>query len=151
MSLSIRLATVANIADLMEMRRDLYRLEPESLNNDRDRKALETLVGNSSVGRAWLAESDSGFFGFAILTFCYSIEFGGTFALIDELYLSPASRGQGIGTAMLRQIEAAMRAEDIRAIRLEVDRTNVGAERLYRRLGFETHNRNLMTKWLHRG
>src|SRR5262249_48231575 len=100
--------------------------------------------------RAWLAEIESGIVGFAIVTFCYSIEFGGRFALIDELYLSPAARGQGVGTEVLRQIEAAMWAKGIGAIRLEVDRTNVGAERLYHRLGFEPHNRNLMTKWLKR-
>jgi ribosomal protein S18 acetylase RimI-like enzyme len=150
MSLRLRLATAADVSHLIEMRRDFYCHDPASLNDERDRKVLEVLLGNPSLGRIWMVEVESSTVGFAIVTFCYSIEFGGRFALLDELYLSSASRGQGLGTEVLKQIEAAMQSENISALRLEVNRANGAAERLYRRAGFETDDRNLMTKWLNR-
>jgi ribosomal protein S18 acetylase RimI-like enzyme len=37
------------------------------------------------------------------------------------------------------------------ALRLEVERANRGALRLYERAGFEAHERDLMTLWLDPG
>jgi ribosomal protein S18 acetylase RimI-like enzyme len=85
-----------------------------------------------------------------IVTFGYSIEFGGRDAFLDELFISPDARGRGLGTRALEVAAQACREAGILAVRLEVDRGNTGAQRLYRAHGFVDHDRYLMTRWLSR-
>lgn len=56
--------------------------------------------------------------------------------LVDIL-LDEASRGRGIGSALLRWVQAATVAAGAAMLSLHVDRRNEDARRLYRRLGFE--------------
>jgi len=36
----------------------------------------------------------------------------------------------------------------VKALHLEVERTNTAAQAFYRKIGFKDHSRYLMTKWL---
>jgi ribosomal protein S18 acetylase RimI-like enzyme len=56
---------------------------------------------------------------------------------ISPLAISPEARGQGIGTALMGRVEAFARQRGYAFLSLEVVDTNVGAQRLYRRMGFE--------------
>jgi ribosomal protein S18 acetylase RimI-like enzyme len=84
----------------------------------------------------------------AFLTFGYSLEYQGRDAFIDELYIDVAHRNQGIGSKTLQFALAACRELDINAIHLEVEPTNAAGLSLYRRFGFEDHDRKLMTRWI---
>jgi ribosomal protein S18 acetylase RimI-like enzyme len=110
--------------------------------------ALQTLVDDASLGRVWVVEVNGEAVGYAILTLGYSLEFHGRDAVIDELYLVERYRGRGLGTAVLGLIEGACRVLGVRALHLEVERTNVGAQRFYHRLGFQDHDRYLLSKRL---
>lgn len=147
---SLRLGTVADVDAILCFRQDLYAHDPAAMNARTDRIVLTELLTEPTLGRAWLIENEVDVVGYAIVTYGFSIEFAGRFGLIDELYVVPARRGLGIGTDVLKQIENALLNEGVAAIRLEVERFNLAAERLYRRFGFEAHDRNLMTKWLKR-
>jgi ribosomal protein S18 acetylase RimI-like enzyme len=80
------------------------------------------MTGDKPAGRIWLNESPS------------------EVAIVDIAIL-PEYRGCGLGTSVLTQIvsNASLSAK---AIRLQVDRANIGAARLYRRLGFEVVSGN---------
>jgi ribosomal protein S18 acetylase RimI-like enzyme len=52
--------------------------------------------------------------------------------------LLPAWRGQGIGRALLAELQAAAVRSGVRALSLSVDARNEAAVRLYRSLGFAT-------------
>ncbi len=67
-------------------------------------------------------------------------------AFIDELYLIPSHRGQGIGTQAMQFAIAACRNLEVHALHLEVERHNTAAQRLYRQAGFEGHDRYLLTR-----
>jgi GNAT superfamily N-acetyltransferase len=56
--------------------------------------------------------------------------------LLDGIVVRPDSRGQGIGTALLREVEALARGHGLEAVRLDVVDTNPDARRLYEREGF---------------
>ena len=45
-------------------------------------------------------------------------------------------------------VEGASRDLGVNALHLEVERTNVTGQSLYRKAGFEDHDRYLMTKWI---
>jgi ribosomal protein S18 acetylase RimI-like enzyme len=82
------------------------------------------------------------------VTVCFSLEFAGRYALVDELYVREAHRGRGIGARALETAAEACRALDVSALRLEVDVGNTRAMDLYRRLGFTLQERHMMSRWI---
>lgn len=55
---------------------------------------------------------------------------------VQNLGVTPAHRGQGLGASLLRQALAGFREVGLRRAYLEVTAQNYGAVRLYQRLGF---------------
>lgn len=86
--------------------------------------------------------------GYVVVAFGYSLEFHGRDAFVDELFLRPAFRGRSLGREVLRFVEEQCRAAGVTALHLEVERKNTAAQEFYRRLGFQDHDRYLMTRWL---
>jgi ribosomal protein S18 acetylase RimI-like enzyme len=90
-------------------------------------------------GDVWIAEDDQ-VLGYLVITWGWGIESGGKEALIDEIFISPPLRGQGLATAL---IQAALgRARDLgtKAVFLETERENPQSRKLYERLGFRTES-----------
>jgi GNAT superfamily N-acetyltransferase len=106
------------------------------------------LLQEPARGRAWLVERGGATVGYVALTFGYSLEYRGVDAFVDELYLVPAARGQGLGGAALAVVEAACRERGVKALHLEVERDKSGAQALYRQRGFADRARYLLTKSL---
>lgn len=135
---------------LLRMMRSLAEQEPGAYFFDEPviRRALGKFLADPSLGRAWIFFSENNAVGYIVLTFGYSFEFQGRDAFIDDLYVEPQFRRQGIGRRAMQF--AAEHAVDlgVNAIHLEVDDGNSAAEELYRRVGYTRHGRVLMTKWL---
>jgi ribosomal protein S18 acetylase RimI-like enzyme len=110
--------------------------------------ALLPLLAGSPFGRIWTLHFEGAVIGYVALTLGYSLEFGGPDAFVDELYVRPAHRRQGAGRQALEFVAAAARALGARALSLEVNRANRGAQALYRRAGFEDLDRCLLTRRL---
>jgi ribosomal protein S18 acetylase RimI-like enzyme len=85
--------------------------------------------------------------GYAIVTFGYDLEFGGRDAYLTELWIDPAERGRGAGSAVLALLDGELRAQGVRAVHLGV-RPESPAVRLYARAGFEASPRLFMTRRL---
>ena len=83
--------------------------------------------------------------GYVVVCHGYSIEYGGVTGFLDELYLLPAARGRGIGSATLRFLRKESGRRGWVSLLLEVVRGNRKAARLYARRGFADHGRTLMT------
>ena len=115
---------------------------------ERSRRAVEYLFAHPESGGVWFIESGAQTAGYLAITACFSLEFGGAFGLLDELYFLPGWRGRGLGREALAFAELWCRSHGCEALRLEVELSNERALRLYRRAGFSTHARDLMTKWL---
>ena len=58
---------------------------------------------------------------------------------IQNLYVEPVVRNQGLGTALLERAEADLRERGAEVITVEAMAANAGARRLYHRLGYEAH------------
>ena len=54
-----------------------------------------------------------------------------------EISLAPEWRGRGVGGALIAALQDEVRRGPAARVVLNVERTNPGAQRLYRRLGFE--------------
>jgi GNAT superfamily N-acetyltransferase len=110
------------------------------------RSGLKAMFKDKSAGRAFLINLGAKPIGYTILTYGFDLEFGGRTALITDLYLEPKYRRLGVGRKTLLFLEQFCRNNSIGALELQVERTNKMAQRFYRRLKFEAHNRIPMTK-----
>jgi len=110
--------------------------------------AFRVLLDHPERGRVWLLFLEEKPIGYVVLTLGFSFEFLGTDAFIDELYIEPEFRRRGYGSRAMLLAEAEAKKLGVNALHLEVDEGNEAAFELYRRTGFEDHNRFLMTKWL---
>jgi ribosomal protein S18 acetylase RimI-like enzyme len=113
------------------------------------RQAVLSLIDNADLGRIWRITLEQATVGYIALCFGYSIEFAGKDAFVDEFFIDAAFRGRGIGHAVLGHVAAEARKLHIRALHLEVAKTNIGAQRLYARADFEARAKYyLMTRYL---
>ncbi|HEV2762795.1 MAG TPA: GNAT family N-acetyltransferase [Pyrinomonadaceae bacterium] len=133
---------------LVELMREFYAVEHLRFDDEASRRALAMLLGSRAYGVVYVIRAGEETAGYLVLTFGFSLEFHGRDALVDELYVREAFRGRGLGRAALRAAEALCRDEGVKAIHLEIDRTNVRAQGLYRGEGYVDHDRYLWTKWL---
>ena len=110
--------------------------------------ALARALSNPELAQIYLIFRGTELAGYFALTFCFSLEFQGRFALLDEVYVREPFRRQKLGKSVVVFAEDLCRKAGIKALRLEVGRENMGAQSLYRVAGFKEDERNLMTKWL---
>lgn len=148
MEIELRTAQANDRDLLLALIRELYACEHIPFDEARTARALAGLLADPSLGRVWIVERGGRPAGYAVVTLGYSLEFGGRFALLDELFLLEEHRGAGAGRQALAGIAQSCRELGLEALRLEVDRTNHGARELYRKVGFAAHDRDLMTLWL---
>jgi ribosomal protein S18 acetylase RimI-like enzyme len=126
--------------------RDFWRFEKLPWESSDVRGSLGKLLASPALGRVFIAQRDGEIIGYTVLAFGYSLEHQGRDALVDELYVVPAERGQGVGSRLLDNVGATCRALGIVRVHLEVDDTNPRAQSLYERFGFSANNRFLLTK-----
>lgn len=140
--------TSDNLAAALRFREQLYRHEDLDYNPEGAVEGMQELMEHPEFGALWIIQVDGIDAGYILLTICYSLEFRGRFGLLDEFYIADSCRGQGAGTAAIEFVEAKCRARGLRALRLEVSHGNPRGQALYRRCGFATESRHLMTKWI---
>ncbi len=157
MDITFKITDYSDIEILVQLIQEFHEIEHLPFDEEKIRALLVKMMRKNSLGRVWLIQ-DSGdgiaqsaapnVIGYIVLTFGYSLEFLGRDAFIDELYIRDSHRGQGIGTKALQFVQQVCPSLGIQALHLEVDRKHTGEQRLYRKVGFEDHDRYLMTKWI---
>jgi ribosomal protein S18 acetylase RimI-like enzyme len=138
---------------LLRMMRNLAEQEPGAYFFDEPvvREVLRKFLASPDLGQAWVFFDQETPVGYIVLTFGYSFEYHGRDSFIDELYIEPQYRRQGIGRRAMQFVEERARELGVNAIHLEVDQGNDPAAELYRGAGYDDHSRFLMTKWLKTG
>jgi ribosomal protein S18 acetylase RimI-like enzyme len=152
-SVIFRPAALADEKALLRMMRNLAEQEPGAYFFDEPavRGVLRKFLVSPDLGQAWVFLDEEIAVGYIVLTFGYSFEYHGRDSFIDELYIEPQYRRQGIGKRAMQFVEERARELGVSAIHLEVDQGNDPAAELYRRAGYDDHSRFLMTKWLKPG
>ena len=141
-------ATGTDVEQLLLLMQAYYREDQLSMALERTRGALERFFGGTDYGRIWFICLGGARVGYLVLLWTYSFEYGGRTAEVDELYVQPAYRGQGVGQRALAFVEALCRDLRVVALSLEVEPENDGARRLYVRSGFREVERHFLLKRL---
>src|SRR5213075_2046974 len=105
-------------------------------NADKQRRALEAILGNPTIGRLFVAREGKRVVAMASLLYTISTAEGGNAALFEDLVVHPDERKRGIGEALLKHVIDQARSEGILRITLLTDMQNESAQAMYRRVGF---------------
>jgi GNAT superfamily N-acetyltransferase len=141
-------ADLSDIELLLSMMKDYYEFDHLDFDKKAAEIALNDLINNDFFGRIYLINRDDITIGYIVLTLGYSLEFKGRDAFVDEFFIKSEYRKQGAGKRALKFIGEVALTLEIKALHLEVERNNTNAQIVYRKSGFEDHDRYLLTKWL---
>jgi GNAT superfamily N-acetyltransferase len=109
---------------------------------------LETLLAEPQQGFVLTAASDGKPIGVAYAARILSLEHGGWSGWLDELYVLPPWRGQGVGSALLAAVVAGATERGWAALDLEVDSSHRRVIPLYSRNRFEPIHRTRFIRHL---
>jgi GNAT superfamily N-acetyltransferase len=149
-SVTIRSATSADIDVLVASMTAFYAEADFPLPTPAAAHAFSTLLGSSELGAVWLAELNERTVGHVVLTVAFSMEYGGLRGFIDDLYVRPSSRGQGIGAELLAAARAGAVARGLHALCVETGLADHPARALYARAGYVDSEHALLVQPLRR-
>lgn len=147
MHVELKPATFADLPILLPYVKAFHKLEHISMEDGQREAAILPLLGANEKGRIWMIEANGERVGYIVLGFGYSIEFGGRDAFIDEFFIRTASRGQGIGRTVLALVKVEAIKAGVKALHLEVLRSNDQARRLYEHAGFAGRDRYVLMSY----
>lgn len=100
------------------------------------RKTLTDALADTPYLEAFGFEENGILAGYGMVAMSYSTEAGGLCAWIEDIYVEPEYRGQGIGTEFLRFVRERYENRIVR-IRLEAEPENERAMAVYHKAGFD--------------
>lgn len=136
-------ASANDVQQLVTMMGEFYAEGGFPLNHQRAAEAFATLLADDRLGYVWFIQTDGQDVGYLVLTLCYSMEYGGLNAFVDDLFVGLPFRRAGLGTAALTEVRAFCAKRGVRAIHVETGRDNA-AQAVYRRAGFTQTDRQLL-------
>ncbi|HET6437475.1 MAG TPA: GNAT family N-acetyltransferase [Anaeromyxobacter sp.] len=119
---------------------------PAPVDAGRVRQTLALFERQPSRGEAVVAEVGDRVTGYAFLVRFWSNEQGGEICEVDELYVRPERRGEGLASALFQAIDEG-RFGSFVATALGVTPGNTRARRLYERLGFRAAGTTMLRRW----
>jgi GNAT superfamily N-acetyltransferase len=141
----MRKASPDDVQQLVTMMNEFYAEGGYPLNHQRATEAFETLLADDRLGYVWFIQSDGQNVGYVVLTLCYSMEYGGLSAIVDDLFVRLPFRRAGLATGALAKVRDFCTKRGVRAMHVETGRDNAAAQAVYRRAGFTHTDRQLLT------
>ena len=137
MELHYGAATAKDLPQMVDLLAVLFTDEAEfQPNADKQRRALEAILGNPTIGTLYVAREGKRVVAMASLLYTISTAEGGKAAWFEDLVVHPDERKRGIGEALLKHVVTQARAVGITRITLLTDMQNERAQAMYRRAGF---------------
>ena len=144
MSAALHLAGPDDLPKLIKLV-SAFHDEQQIVQDDDARAAgLAPLLEGSPYGVAYLIGPKSAPIGYIVVTFGWSVEFGGMDGFVDEIYVRPGVRGRGVATEVLLALPRALAGSGLKALHLEVDRADSATRRLYEKTGFQPRERYML-------
>jgi GNAT superfamily N-acetyltransferase len=144
----VRIAQRDDVPALVALMTEFYDEAGYSLAPEPAARAFLALLDDPRLGRVWIVESGGLPVGYLVLTLGFSMEFGGLRGFIDDFFVRPTARGNGLGTAALVAVKSECTALGVRALLVETGPAEHPARRLYARAGFQESGRVLLSQAL---
>jgi GNAT superfamily N-acetyltransferase len=133
----IRTAVASDVPPLLSLVRRYWEFEGiAGFDALRVELLLQRLVGSPGLGEIFVAVNGAQLCGYLALVHVFSLEHGGLMAEIDELFVLPAARAQGVGGRLLAAAEQALRQRGCVRLQLQLGVANAAARSFYERRGY---------------
>jgi GNAT superfamily N-acetyltransferase len=136
--MTIRLATPRDATTLVDLalafRDHLGRSKPD----DASFQEGITRILDSPDGEFALGFSGESAVGYALLRYRHSMWCAGTEATLEDLFVLPSSRGQGIGRDLVGFALERARTRGCASVCLDTNERNEASTRIYRAFGFDS-------------
>ena len=136
--LTIDTVGAADLPELMPMLRaycDFYRVDPT---DERLRALASALIADPSEGLQLIArDSDGTPLGFATIYWTWQTLHAARVGVLNDLFVTPASRGSGAGRALIERCRELCRERGAEKLVWETALDNTAAQRLYDGIGAE--------------
>jgi ribosomal protein S18 acetylase RimI-like enzyme len=136
-AMNISPATISDIPQLCDLLELLFSQEVEfHPNRDQQSSGLRKIIENPNSGQILVLREGPLIYGMVNLLFTTSTALGGRVAILEDMVIDPAQRGNGYGSRLLQAAINLARSAQCGRITLLTDRTNKSAQKFYRRHGF---------------
>jgi len=143
-----KLTDIGQSDTVVAMMNSLYREDPASykeMDPSKFSNTIEHFISEPSSGSVILFISETKVVGYCLLVPYWSNEYGGNILFIDEIFVIPEYRGQGIATSFFTYLEQEKPFSAV-STALEVTKKNTRARILYSSLGFVPKENEMMLK-----
>lgn len=131
-------ATSQDIPALCELLGVLFSQETEfAPNHEAQRRGLAHIIGNPEIGHVLVARHDNDVVGMVSLLYTVSTALGAKVAWLEDMVVTPSTRGSGVGSHLLENAIEFARLNGCKRITLLTDQVNESAQRFYQRHGFK--------------
>jgi GNAT superfamily N-acetyltransferase len=146
----VKPAATEHAALLLELIAAYHAYDGIETTAEKRRVALEGLMSSPQFGQVWVVE-DVGkgaceLLGYAVLTYDYSFECGGREGFVDELFVTEAARGKGVGRMLLDRLVSAAAEQSLGGLHIVVEQDNHAALAFYERCGWGRPHRVLLSR-----
>lgn len=123
--------------DYIEMARGFYSTDAVAfkVGDSHFHDTFDELMRSDIYAEGYIFEKNATAAGYALLAKTFSQEAGGIVVWIEEIYVKPEYRSQGIGGEFFRYVKENIFPK-VKRLRLEAERENTGAISLYEKQGF---------------
>ena len=144
-----RTNTAADETDFYTMAEEFYHSDAvlHPIPAEYHRRAFAEMMRSGQYLSGYIFTDGDNTAGFAVTNRMMQHEAGGVMVWVEDLYIRPAYRGQGLGSRFLAWLEEQLRGDAV-MLRLETEPENERAQELYYRLGYENLNYLQMIKRL---
>lgn len=134
---AISKATVQDVPDLLMLVEQYWAFE-NIAGFDRSRLSLQLarLLSEKHLGSGWIARDGTTPIGYLLAVYVFSLEHLGLTAELDEFFVVPLYRSQGIGASLLRTAEDTFLRAGCTNASLQLSHANDAARAFYRRHGY---------------
>ncbi|MBI1878162.1 MAG: GNAT family N-acetyltransferase [Chloroflexi bacterium] len=147
MEIAFKGAENSDIDMLVTFVREYYEYDHHLFDEGIVRTGLAEFLSDETLGRLWVIRADAEAVGYMALMRGYRLAHNYD-AFLDEIYVRPNYRSQGIGRRALAFVEEVCRELEVKALHLEVERENTKARALYTTVGYVDYDHYLMTCWV---
>lgn len=135
---SLHLATPEDLPKLLPLVAAFHEHQGFGTSPEHQHDAILPLLQGSPHGAVWLIGPRRAPVGYVVVSFGWSVEYGGMDAIVDELFVRSAVRKRGMGSDALNGLAKALKEGGIKALHLEADQGNETLKRFYERAKFAT-------------
>lgn len=138
-AIRVRPAASGDINRLCELLGELFSQEAEfSPEPARQRRALRSIIDTPDCGTILVALDEHEVLGMVLLLYTVSTALGGRVALLEDMIVTAAARGDGVGRQLITAATRVAREQGCLRITLLTDNSNHRAQGFYRDAGFRT-------------